>query len=177
MENWFPVGKAGAKTTYADKASCELAEGQSCYEITGKDLDASSVVNGVVVEDSALKAKLDKDKADIAHVNRNWDILGEGGRYLLKRFQAMNDSMQAVVDRCTQHLTMSCHTVSTVGGAAIEDFLDPRVKTSMHVTATMKTLGASPVSVLSAKCEMGKVTVTFSADPSSDHELTYHVCR
>ena len=101
----------------------------------------------------------------------------EAAVYLLRKFQAMNDNMQALVDRCTQHLTMSCQTVTTVGGAATEDFLDSRIKTSMHATVTMKTLGASPVTILAAKCEMGKVTVVFSADPSGDHELTYHVCR
>ena len=36
--NWFPVGKAGAKTTYVKKQKCEQVEGQSCYDISEKDI-------------------------------------------------------------------------------------------------------------------------------------------
>lgn len=36
-KNWFPVGKSGATTIYAMKAKCEAVEGQSCFDITGKD--------------------------------------------------------------------------------------------------------------------------------------------
>ncbi len=37
-ENWFPVGKLGAKTTYVRKAQCESTEGQRCFDISGKDM-------------------------------------------------------------------------------------------------------------------------------------------
>lgn len=35
---YFPVGKAGAEKWYKSKAQCESSEGQSCYDITGKDV-------------------------------------------------------------------------------------------------------------------------------------------
>lgn len=44
MGNFFPVGKPNAKTTYADKAACELAEGQECFDITGIDLETHDLV-------------------------------------------------------------------------------------------------------------------------------------
>lgn len=34
--NWFPFGKAGAKTIWQNKGKCEASEGQKCYDITGK---------------------------------------------------------------------------------------------------------------------------------------------
>ena len=33
-ENWFPVGKSGAKTIYTKKSKCETAEGQLCFPVT-----------------------------------------------------------------------------------------------------------------------------------------------
>lgn len=45
MGNFYPVGKSGAKTIYVDKAQCELAEGQACYDITGVDLDTHDLVD------------------------------------------------------------------------------------------------------------------------------------
>lgn len=44
MKNFFPVGKANAKTTYATKEVCELAEGQECFDITGVDLETHDLV-------------------------------------------------------------------------------------------------------------------------------------
>lgn len=50
MKNFFPVGKPGAKTTYADKAACELAEGQECFDITGIDLETHDLVDVPVLD-------------------------------------------------------------------------------------------------------------------------------
>lgn len=40
VENWYPVGKQGAKTYVGKgkKSICQQSEGQDCFEITGKDL-------------------------------------------------------------------------------------------------------------------------------------------
>lgn len=51
MKNYFPVGKANAKTTYQDKAACEAAEGQACYDITGVDLDTHDLVDVPVLDE------------------------------------------------------------------------------------------------------------------------------
>jgi hypothetical protein len=45
------------------------------------------------------------------------------------------------------------------------------------VLVTMKTAGASPVSILAATAASGSITVRFSADPSTDHQLQYLVFR
>lgn len=49
--NWFPVGKEGANKTYSSKSDCESAEGQACYDITGKDLRYHTLQEVQVGED------------------------------------------------------------------------------------------------------------------------------
>lgn len=44
MANWFPVGKEGANTTYAEKSVCELAEGQECFDVSNIESDVAKVV-------------------------------------------------------------------------------------------------------------------------------------
>lgn len=51
MKSFFPVGKINAKTTYADKAACETAEGQACYDISGVDLDTHDLVDAPVLDE------------------------------------------------------------------------------------------------------------------------------
>lgn len=51
MKNYFPVGKPGANTTYQDKAACEAAEGQACYDITGVDLETHDLVDVPVLDE------------------------------------------------------------------------------------------------------------------------------
>jgi len=62
--------------------------------------------------------------------------------------------------------------VTTVGGNAIEEFSLPWVKASYRVFAQLKNTGETPVSIVSAKCQAGKIIVEFSADPSNDHIIT-----
>jgi hypothetical protein len=54
MKNYFPVGKPGATTTYTDKAACEAAEGQACYDITGVDLETHDLVDVPVLDGDGL---------------------------------------------------------------------------------------------------------------------------
>lgn len=58
---------------------------------------------------------------------------------------------------------------TTVGGAATEEFIIAKVAASDQVTAQLHTVGASPVTIVSAKCLDGKISVTFSGDPADDH--------
>jgi len=51
--NWYPVGKEGANTTYKDKSACEAAEGQACYDITGKDLRYHSVLPVALLDENS----------------------------------------------------------------------------------------------------------------------------
>ena len=65
--------------------------------------------------------------------------------------------------------------ITTVGGATTEEFEIPNVKATHLLSVHIHTVGASPVTIISAQCLDGKISVDFSADPGADHVLTYHV--
>ncbi len=205
MSNWFPFGKTGANKTYTNKAVCETDEGQTCYDITDKDIRYQKISGDVLVEDAALKAKVLATDAILAKANREVD--------LLRKFQAMYDDVLNSVNRslrgldvlaadiiankaslinriegvrqnlaydialCLRHLTIISKTEMTVGGSATEDFEDDRIKEAHNVQVTMVEEGAAPVTIKTAKCAVGKITIVFSGDPSNDHKISYHVCK
>jgi len=68
--NYFPVGKAGAKTTYTKKELCESVEGQECFEISSIAPAINDVID-VQVDDvtkpvysAKVKVLACTDKAD-----------------------------------------------------------------------------------------------------------------
>lgn len=63
----------------------------------------------------------------------------------------------------------------TTGGGTSETIPVPGVASTNRVLATLNTPGASPVTLSSAGAVSGGVALTFSADPSTDHVLTYQV--
>lgn len=64
---------------------------------------------------------------------------------------------------------------TTVGGAASEDITLKGVTAAMRCQVSMEVEGAIARNLLSAKCGVDKITVTFSGDPSTDHVLNYLV--
>ena len=66
---------------------------------------------------------------------------------------------------------------TTVGTAASEDITVTGALATDLVLATLHTKGSSPVTLLTAVAAADKITITFSADPSTDHVLTYAVLR
>jgi hypothetical protein len=67
--------------------------------------------------------------------------------------------------------------LTTVGGAAAEDFAIEGVLPTDVVIVTLNTPGSSAVTVDSALCDTDKITVTFSGDPADDHIINVHVLR
>lgn len=67
--------------------------------------------------------------------------------------------------------------VTTEGGAVTEQFSIAGITADDHIIAHLHTGGASPVTILSAKTITDGFEVTFSADPSTDHVLTYQIMR
>jgi len=74
--------------------------------------------------------------------------------------------------RFTKYFINGVEEMPTVGGNACEEFSLPWVKATYHVIAQLKSKGTSPVSIVSAHCELGKVVVEFSDDPDDDHVVT-----
>lgn len=66
---------------------------------------------------------------------------------------------------------------TTAGGDATESISVEGMTTTDIPMVTMNTVGASPVTVKAATAAAGAITVTMSADPSTDHKLSYIVLR
>jgi len=64
---------------------------------------------------------------------------------------------------------------TTSGGSATEDIIIAGVKVTDKCTVGLTDEGAVPVKINTRKCGDGKITVTFSADPSTDHQLDWSV--
>ena len=91
-------------------------------------------------------------------------------------------SLKAVVMGLKQSLEsppvkfLAAGHVDTVGGGLTQEISIPPVKKPMVALAKICKQGASPVTVVACTCGDGKITVTFSDDPSDDHKVSYLIC-
>jgi hypothetical protein len=72
-------------------------------------------------------------------------------------------------------VTAGTHT--TAGGDATETITDAEVLATDIVMVMIKTEGSTPVTCDAATAAAGSITVTMSADPSTDHVLQYVALR
>ena len=93
-----------------------------------------------------------------------------------KREQKLLASIQAAVGAPT-HYVKFAGTHTTVGGAAAEAKTITGLLSTDLVFVQMKAQGASPQTILKAVPTADTLTVTFSANPSSDHVFYYQVLR
>lgn len=75
------------------------------------------------------------------------------------------------------HVVVFAGEHTTAGGAAAEDITVTGALATDLAIVTIHTVGASPVTLLTALTAADKITATFSADPSTDHVVTYLVLR
>jgi len=75
------------------------------------------------------------------------------------------------------HMVVSAASHTTVGGGVSEDITIAGALNTDIPIVTIKTAGASPVVVRAVVAAAGKVTLTFSADPSNDHVLSIVLLR
>ena len=69
-------------------------------------------------------------------------------------------------------------SLTTVGGSAVETFTIAGITTADLVNVTIKTSGATPVTILASNVSAANtVEVTFSSNPSSDHVISVEVYR
>jgi hypothetical protein len=66
---------------------------------------------------------------------------------------------------------------TTAGGSATEAFTVTGVAATDIVVATLQTKGASPQTIVTTAPTLNTITVVFSADPSTDHVVSYVVYR
>lgn len=75
------------------------------------------------------------------------------------------------------HITVFSDEHTTIGGAAAEVITVTGALATDLVYTQLHTVGAAPRTILTAISGTDTVTVTFSADPSTDHVLAYQVMR
>lgn len=75
------------------------------------------------------------------------------------------------------HVVKYAGTFTTAGGDASETITVTGAAATDIVCVTIKTKGASPVSIAAATAATNAINVTMSADPSTDHVLQYVVLR
>jgi len=73
------------------------------------------------------------------------------------------------------HAVKAAGIATTAGGAAAEDITLTGVVATDVVVVTLHTEGSSAVTVDTVVTATDKITVTFSADPSTDHLVNYVV--
>jgi len=114
-------------------------------------------------------------KETVSKFSKDAEKLGisETAVYLLRKFQAMHDDLRSLLNEKTNSFIRSSGRLTTSGGNAVEEIDLPGAKEAMQCQVQMHTLGASPVTILSAKAMKDKLIITFSADPSDDHVLAY----
>lgn len=66
---------------------------------------------------------------------------------------------------------------TTVGGSATEAITVSGVAATDNVKIEIRTVGATPRTIVSATTSTNTVTVVFSGDPSTDHVIYYEVTR
>ena len=99
--------------------------------------------------------------------------------------QTLIDALQSAITIATQKhegnlaLIYQHHVASgrltTVGGAATEEFTVAKVHAGDYVQVQIEEVGETPVSIVCAKCLEGKISVTFSGDPADDHVINFFV--
>ena len=99
--------------------------------------------------------------------------------WLLDKYEAKPDELELYVKYLLKAYkicgTKYCGEYTTTGGAPIEDITIGGVEDTQKCVVVLKQAGVTPVTVLSAKCGAGKITVTYSANPAADHTVTYMV--
>lgn len=105
----------------------------------------------------------------------------EEGYYLLKQLYAeVANLRRGIISRMqtkTTNYIVTCGKHTTTGGSTSEVISDAKIKSNMVCSVILTDEGATPVEIVSAKCSDGQLTVEFSADPATDHQLDYVIVK
>lgn len=95
-----------------------------------------------------------------------------------ERIRTSSGKYMWVVDYLTSTELKWSGQLTTVGGSAVETFTVAGLATTDLVNVSIATSGASPVTVLAAYVSAANtLSVTFSANPSSDHVISVEAYR
>lgn len=138
--------------TYVDAADAVVLAGATPADlsVTEGKIAALAVTNGKLGADCVTNAKIADGAVSVEHL----------------------DSGIA-----PSHIVKFAGKHTTVGGAAAEVIAVAGVAATDIVLVTLQTEGAGTKSIVKAIPGTNEITVTFSADPSNDHIVSYLVLR
>lgn len=160
-----PTGLSGfAKSaTFMDT---DVAAGtQALYENTGDSTTAAwNLIGGVNAGDIAADAVT---TAKILNANVTTAKIADAAITLAKLAAGITPS----------HVVKFAGTFTTAGGDANESIPVVGALGTDVAIVTLKTKGASPVTILTAVAATDAITIVMSADPSTDHVISYMILR
>lgn len=121
--------------------------------------------------------------ADVFASDDNTFVLTGGANVKIGKVYRFVSSGIAVVEFDAQTLLSPAYTVvyagefTTEGGDTTETIAVTGVLATDLVHVTLHTAGATPVTIVSASASADQIDVVTSANPSTDHVLTYSVLR
>jgi hypothetical protein len=82
-----------------------------------------------------------------------------------------------VIDASSQYRLIKAGSFTTAGGDATESITVSGALSTDIAFVVLKTVGATPRTVLTAVAAADAITVVLSGDPSTDHVLSYMLLR
>ena len=149
-------------------ADVEVAEVQNK---AGDDADAAEDVTDLHMVRTLLQ-DLDSRTDALCNTSAQKSDVATQRAFFLAQLNGVRQQLQ---DLETRPQPVHIAKMLTVGGSPVMEINVPGARANMSVIATMNQLGIAPVQILTAKCGLDLVTVTFSANPSTDHEFSFVV--
>ena len=131
--------------------------------------------NAAITNDKVASRTLSGDRLQFVTIGENELASGACTTAVIET-NAVTFSKMAVTMQ-PQRLVKFSGTHTTAGGSATESITVTGVITSDIVHVTMEAEGAVAVTLLTSKTNTDAVDLKFSADPSTDHVVTYTVLR
>ena len=139
-------------------------------EIVSADI-AADAVDGTKIADDAVDSEHYVDGSiDTAHIAA--DAIDNT---LIADNAVSLENLDAAIT--PSHIVVYAGEFTTVGGDTDETISVSGVVATDLVHVTLHTAGATPVTIIDAAAGTDQIDVDMSADPSTDHVLTYSVLR
>lgn len=118
------------------------------------------------------------DFKDQLAINDNMYIVGtDGAQYIKITAVSPNVTVATLASENQSHVVAIANTHTTAGGSTTEVITVTGALSSDLAFVMLETEGGAPVTVDAAKAGAGNITVEFSADPSTDHVVSYMLLR
>jgi hypothetical protein len=143
---------------------------ENLHNAVNKKPDASQVCE---IKDILSNLDLASLQSQIAEVESKIRAYAGDRIALVRMDTSINDLRSGVSTLFSSHCYKFSGAYSTEGGAAVVEISRLGVEATMLAMAQIQTVGTTPVSIISCKCEADKLVVTFSDDPSDDHVINY----